>query len=394
MDDSLLNKLYSELLTDYDFEYLDIKRNQPNIFEILGVKHYEIRHSNFLAWLLNPYENHGVGDYFLKRLMLDVFRDKRSCKNVIDIHDLLKEDIIIHREKHNIDILIEFQTAVIVIENKINAVEGKYQLQTYLDLIKDKYSNKSPIFIYLTKFGTQASLKEDFIELSYQDILKYLDELIEYRKENISKDVLVYIKDYINNLNKNIMQQDPSNAIAQKIYKNHKDLFDFIIKNIPDNLAIVKEEINKLLILNGFVLGSDYKSISRFLPKEIATFVPQKKQTKDWKNGEAFLIEIFYQGDNNKIIFQIAISSYVIDKRDFFKKLFEEAGLRFDIEVKEEWYVFERNEFDFNFDRFDEIDYIKEKYNNIMTVKKDPIKKLITIIKENSNDLCDNEDLE
>ncbi len=36
-----------------------------NIFDALGIARVEIRHSNFLAWLLTPGESHGQGDLFL-----------------------------------------------------------------------------------------------------------------------------------------------------------------------------------------------------------------------------------------------------------------------------------------------------------------------------------------
>jgi hypothetical protein len=40
-----------------------------NIFEAAGMQRQEIRHSNFLAFLLSPLESHGMGDAFLKRLL-------------------------------------------------------------------------------------------------------------------------------------------------------------------------------------------------------------------------------------------------------------------------------------------------------------------------------------
>lgn len=35
-----------------------------NIFDALGIVHAELRHSNFLAWLLDPGESHGLGGVF------------------------------------------------------------------------------------------------------------------------------------------------------------------------------------------------------------------------------------------------------------------------------------------------------------------------------------------
>lgn len=51
------------------FEQIEAKLSDFNAFETLGVVNTEIRHSNVLAWLLNPRENHGIGDVFIKKLI-------------------------------------------------------------------------------------------------------------------------------------------------------------------------------------------------------------------------------------------------------------------------------------------------------------------------------------
>ena len=49
---------YRTLLNDDDFERIEIGLKAPNIFSILGVSRTEIRHSNFLGWLLDPNGSH------------------------------------------------------------------------------------------------------------------------------------------------------------------------------------------------------------------------------------------------------------------------------------------------------------------------------------------------
>lgn len=39
--------------------------NELNIFDVLKISRAEIRHSNMLGWLMDPNENHGLGDSFL-----------------------------------------------------------------------------------------------------------------------------------------------------------------------------------------------------------------------------------------------------------------------------------------------------------------------------------------
>ena len=68
-----LKSQYDILLKNEDFDKLDLGLKNPNIFQILRITKNEIRHSNFLSWLLDPNESHKLGDIFLKRFLREVF---------------------------------------------------------------------------------------------------------------------------------------------------------------------------------------------------------------------------------------------------------------------------------------------------------------------------------
>jgi hypothetical protein len=55
------------LENDPDFQALERELGGFNILEVLGVVRHELRHSDFLAFLLDPSGKHGMGDFFLKR---------------------------------------------------------------------------------------------------------------------------------------------------------------------------------------------------------------------------------------------------------------------------------------------------------------------------------------
>lgn len=309
-----VNQLYSELLIDPNFEKLELLRNQPNIFEVLKLQHYEIRHSNFLGWFLDPNDNHGIGDYFLRRFLIKILQDPRANhtdykdkKNysIVDIHRLLNQNISVYREQDFIDILIEFDEVVIVIENKIHASEGRNQLIRYKNYIEKKYPNKRPIFVYLTKYGDESSLNEFYIPMSYQkDVLIYLNDLIEFKSESINDKVLIYIKDYKDNLNKNVMKQSEANEIAENLYKQHHELFDFIINNKPDNYTSFGQILSNFLVNKEYIIGSNDKHYVRFTTKTIQNlFKDYQSEYKGWENNEPFLFE-FYFKNKGTIIFK------------------------------------------------------------------------------------------
>src|SRR3989442_14884323 len=46
-----------------------------NIFDALCITRVEIRHSNFLAFILDPAESHGLGQLFLKAILMDLLKE-------------------------------------------------------------------------------------------------------------------------------------------------------------------------------------------------------------------------------------------------------------------------------------------------------------------------------
>jgi len=60
----------SSFIKDSNLDKLELLLNSPNIFNVLKIEHNEIRHSNFLAWLLDPKNGHNLGDKFLRWLRL------------------------------------------------------------------------------------------------------------------------------------------------------------------------------------------------------------------------------------------------------------------------------------------------------------------------------------
>ena len=52
-----------------------------NLFDVLKVSRKEIRHSNMLGWLMDPNENHGFGDAFLRGILQRLVEKWYSVQN-------------------------------------------------------------------------------------------------------------------------------------------------------------------------------------------------------------------------------------------------------------------------------------------------------------------------
>ncbi len=115
------------LLQDSEsFEKLRKWTSRFNIFDVLKISRTEIRHSNVLAWLLDPNENHSLGGKFLYGVLAKL--SGVSGTNPDLFLRLLSSDLssfVVFREWNHIDLLLTSQElkVAIAIENKIGSQE-------------------------------------------------------------------------------------------------------------------------------------------------------------------------------------------------------------------------------------------------------------------------------
>lgn len=325
MEQNELEKKYKELLTDDRYDKLLLNLKDPNIFRILGVSDYEIRHSNFLAWLLDPHESHGLGEMFLQRVLQDIFMDIRAEDiSILELGGLDQSEVEVRREWKNIDILIITAEFVVCIENKIWSHESKGQLLKYKKIVDENFPNKKRCYVFLSPTGYEASQSEIYIPFSYVRVSDILSEIINSRMNLLNPSAAMYIKDYLSTLKQNVMSDDKTNEWARTLYRNHKELFDFVFQNKPDYWYDFAAILNKKVRDQGWIIGSKNKGYVRFLTPAIQDLILKYKRANGWPNKEAFLFEFdFYVG--NRLSFKSTISP-AVDYYDYDKRIFQIIG--------------------------------------------------------------------
>jgi hypothetical protein len=299
-----LDKKYAKLLLDRDFLNLELTLSKPNIFTALKIANREIRHSNFLAWLLDPKQTHGLKTLFLKLVLADIFHDERIKElSTSDVANLPLEKAIIKREWGNIDILIHINDVVIVIENKIWSGESGTQLNTYKKLIEDNFKNKKCAYVFLSPFGIDASMKDVYINYSYERIVKILNLVKEVYSHGISNSVLIYIDDYLEIIKRNSMMTGDANLLARKIYSNHKELFDFILQNTPNPEKELTVYFERKVKETNWIRCTCERGFIRFLTPVLQDIIPRNGTV--WKK-EAFLFEFTFDKQGVEFYYTIA----------------------------------------------------------------------------------------
>ena len=253
------------------------ERNKYNVFDILNIGRQELRHSDFLAFLMNPNRSGEVGQQFLRNFLALLSKENQELH--LDFFKVFYgelEKVIVRREYKDIDILVEIKIQneqyVFAIENKIDADEQMYdndddedkegQLVKYKDTIDKEYNNyHKRIFLFLSPNKRPPSDRY-WTPIDYNLIYSALCRLDLNTADNT-------VKTLINDYKKMIMSQfkmKDNNELreeALKIYSKNKDVFDFIFTNMPNRVNATADIIRGYLKEKGMVL--DGKNQNRFL---------------------------------------------------------------------------------------------------------------------------------
>ena len=219
-----------------------------NIFDALGIAR-PIRHSNFLAFILDPAESHGQGQLFLKALLMDLLKQappERRPLSPIDLDGTDLRGIVVRREWEHSDLLITCREPpfVVAIENKVDAHEHDDQLRRYKEKVRQRHS-KPPLFVYLTPNADEPS-DGDWMPYSYTDIYGVFMRVLTTYRNAIGEDVLVFLDHYLNLIGTRFMNDPKIDELCQRIYKNHRQALDLIIERGRPTSGVLAEAENIL----------------------------------------------------------------------------------------------------------------------------------------------------
>ena len=305
-----------------------------NTFKVLRIEKHEIRHSNVLAWLMNPHASHGIGKMFLEKLIQIITHQNHSK---IKAHNIDLSNFEILREWSHIDILAinNSEKLVILIENKIKAEESKGQLEKYLNTVRETYPDFSiiPVFLTLDRKPTKADL--GYMLISHADILKILKELLLHHQKDISFREFNFLLDYKCILEDilGIRQQEMT-----EFYYNNKEIIDKELadeqrtQKLPEKyrpvIKAIKRRVSELISLKPAYerFMEDPEFVSQwitngelhFLPKKIFDQLPQRDA--GWRRTP-WPLSFYFKRRQEKLKFHIEVGPLRSDRAHFINHL-------------------------------------------------------------------------
>lgn len=230
----------------------DLERNFEvgtsfNIFKAVNIAKREIHHSRFLAFLLDPCESHGLGDRFLREMLVataTVATAPPVSRLTLTITDLSGATVFCEREFIDITVQIPALNLIFVIENKIDASERQNQLSDYRALIGRSYPSCRFFGCFLSPDGYEGA-DEQWTPISYSVVANGLKRIM--ARSDVGPDVTSILRQYISLIEKDIMVSDELISACKKIYAQHREAFELILKHgripvLPEAFQVFQDE--------------------------------------------------------------------------------------------------------------------------------------------------------
>lgn len=291
-----------------DFDRLETLLGGFNLFQVLKFEHGEIRHSNVLAWILDPVESHGLGDSFLRKWLMRTIHESSgeaaAIVSAAEIDGWRIQDVEVRREWKNIDVLVLVNLVgglqwVVCIENKVNSLQHTNQLTRYRKIVETEFRTAERIFVFLSKDEEEP---EDncYISASYTQVHRTLRECLESRSHSIGDEPRVLLSNYLRLLEEKFMDESEIARTAQRIYQQHRRALDIIFEHKPDSIRqtsdLVREKLAAIANELGIVSLTSNKFYVRFVPK--TWDVVGNKQGAAWSGmGATVVFEIVVTAD-------------------------------------------------------------------------------------------------
>ena len=264
-----------------DLEEMGRQAKEFDAFSVLEISHLEKTHSDILAWLLNPRENHGAGDYFLKDFLAETIGGERQ-----DIRSYDWSGTTVRKEWPNhvdgtpgfLDILVlnQAENFACAIENKIFSEEHSAQLTRYRKAVEAQYPHLSRChFLFLSPQGTppQRAEDRDWIPVDYGKVLKSVEAT---RREGVDREnhaVAAFLRQYTTTLRRNIVPDARVQQMATRIYLQHREALDLIIRHREAYIGDLKEFCEEAILQQeGWILDSPQEKLVGFFHNDWKRF--------------------------------------------------------------------------------------------------------------------------
>ncbi|MGV1834677.1 PD-(D/E)XK nuclease family protein [Rhizobium rhizogenes] len=243
-------------------------------FEAMGVTKAEIRHANFLAYLLKPAKPHGLGDEALVAFLSSIWPvDPEAVRRIVRRNSRIE----VQREWKRIDLLILLPDTkhVVAVEMKLEAFQGDDQLSRYRRSVESQWPTSegwNHDLVFLTVRGEEP--RDDWLGLTFRNVVAAIEPLVDLHPD---ADAAQSMREYIAMMRRHHLIDKAAKELAEKLWAEHGDALDLLMEHRPNPARVVFDAVKSgagamaaRLSDDGFTLvrEEDTDSIVRFAVEE------------------------------------------------------------------------------------------------------------------------------
>lgn len=214
-----------------------------NLFEAVGIARHELRHSDFLAFLIDPCQSHGLKATFLRELLLAT-----NLTQSVTFAGLNLNQATVFREWHHVDILIvdDVNRFAVIIENKIGSGEHSDQLNRYQNDFARSYPGYQILALYLTPEGDEPS-SNAYHAVSYELVCEVIEQIAQKHNDTQNSEIILALEHYAQMLRRHILTDSDVAQLCRSIYHKHRQALDLIFEHRPDQQAQIGNVVSSLI---------------------------------------------------------------------------------------------------------------------------------------------------
>ena len=310
MTDNLMRQVSNLIMKDADFRQISEQKDVYCPFAALGAARMEIRHSNFLANLINPNENHGFGDLLLKGFLEALLGQTDVTELLLDLHLTDLSDAVVLREWKDVDLLVRLprsskkQDLIFAIEIKIEANESQGQLKKYEEAVTEAWPQARTLFFFLTPDHAEAS-RETWVDVPFSEVLNEFERSLALGEGQSDARRLAEL--YIQMMRRNYVADEKMNDLAAQIWGRHRAALEFLSEHQPNSasellvavktsnyLEIITQKLEELRFDLTFEVEQES---SRFLRLSVKEWDAAKGMKTSSAEGRLLILEVeFHNG--------------------------------------------------------------------------------------------------
>ena len=254
MDQHLRELIDDPQFLKYHAETLKGKTFNP--FDVLRYSDYEIRHSNVLAWLLQPNETHGIGDAFI-RDFASAMKDAATNQGIPPIplpSTFDPENVRVERELDYVDITLFFENerVVVAVENKMGEASPEHasQLMGYKQKLREKYEGTYDVHsVLLTNSPMAGASEHRFIHVSWSRICDIVTSIRDQGRFEADQGdrVRAFLDHYLEIVERFAIRPDAAGDPSKTLLDDHRPLLERLSKEREEGSGNIGEMLPQSL---------------------------------------------------------------------------------------------------------------------------------------------------